>query len=129
MMSKINDLWKIIKLKLFTPDNEIRAMEAVANAAQSAADKARVKEAGLSKEDYKGGELTIITVCIIAILSGVVSGAVSSGVNTRSIVHRAQITVKDSPGATVTVDFGTNVVEVSGSGGVSLPVNLTGGGK
>ena len=123
-MSKISDLWAIVKLKLFTPDNEIRAMEAVAKLAQSAADKQRVKEAGLSKQDYKGGFADIAIVCVVClILNTFLAVSHKGGPGSVGFGDRMNaINISNSTNITVTAT-------VSPTGGGSLSVPLTGGGK
>ena len=105
--------------KLWTPANRAKALDALSKEAAKLAEK--------EKTSGKAGLADPVTIAVVALVCGLLGGVFSSGVNTRSIVHRSQITVKDSPNATVFVDFGSNTVEVSGSGGVSIPVS--GGGK
>ena len=68
----------------------------------------------------RNGEITILTVCIVAIVTGLIGGVLGNGVKTRSIT--TEVNIKDSRDIVVTVDG--QRVEVSGSGGVAV-----GGGK
>lgn len=122
-MSKWGDLWKIIKAKVLTPSNVEKAGKAVYDASIKEAAKMRKPDPAPTADQYKSGLADPITLAVVAIVAGLLGGVFSSGVNTRSIVHRSQVTVKDSPGAVVHIEFGTNTVEVSGSGGVSIPVS------
>jgi hypothetical protein len=73
----------------------------------------------------KSGLADPVSLLIVAALGMVLGSVFSSGVNTRSIVHRSQISITGSSNV-VSVCFGSNTVDVSGSGGVSVPVT---GGK
>lgn len=124
-MSKISDLWALIKTRVLTPSNEAKALDAVAKAAQSAADKARIKDAGLSKQDYKGGFADIAVICIVAMVLNTFL-AVSHGKGGAGSVgfgdRMNAINVTNSSNITVTAT-------VSPTGGGSLSIPVTGGGK
>lgn len=102
-------LWTWIVEKILTAKNQKRAIEQIGRALTK-----------LREKQNKSGEV-VVTMLIVAALGMVLGSALSSGVNTRSIVHRSQITITGDSNL-VHVCFGSNVVDVSGSGGVSVPM-------
>lgn len=111
-MSKWTDLAKIAWSKLWTPANKAKALDVAAKEVQKIAD----------REKGKCGDISIaIAVCIaVSFVFGIVFG--KGGVKTRCAIQQTEINIKGSSNVVYVVN-GTNIVDVSGSGGVSIPVS------
>ena len=115
------NIWKWIKGKLVTAGNIRRAGEAARKLAEREARK-------LDKNEYKAGEIVIGTAAFIVmvVVLPFVGWVSRGGLITRSIPVTVSIEQKNSTNCTNIVTVSGQKVEVSGSGGVSIPM---GGGK
>jgi hypothetical protein len=109
-MKKWKDLLKLVWAKIRKP---------ALNAAEKAIKKAQEKQGAIVIDD-----LAFIAICALCVFGGLVGG--KGGLKTRCAIQQAEINIHGSSNV-VTIVQGSNTVDVSGSGGVSIPV--TGGGK
>jgi hypothetical protein len=118
-MKKWKDLWNIIKAKVLTDKNIDKLAERLK----------KLKAKGLTADQYKSGEIVIGTAAFIVmvVVLPFVGWVSRGGLITRSIPVTVSIEQKNSTNCTNIVTVSGQRVEVSGSGGVSVP--LTGGGK
>lgn len=70
----------------------------------------------------KSGEITIITLAIVAVCCGVLGSVFSHGIKTRSIT--VEVHSYAGTNSTNIITIQDQKIEVSGSGGVSVPVKL-----
>ena len=115
--------WKQLWAKIWTPANKAKAIDAGIKAAQ------KLKDKQLSKDQYKAGEIVIGTAAFIVmvVVLPFVGWVSRGGLITRSIPVTVSIEQKNTTNCTNIVTVSGQRVEVSGSGGVSIP--MSGGGK